>query len=1099
MNRKKNIYLISIFIILFSLLITSQKKFSLNSFGKKIICFYLEKKLNSKVHFNTVSISLFGKQKVTNIEIQNQYYTFLGKNVSINQSIFSLLTHFYIKNINIENFYFKIKEIEKEKKLNKNKKNIINFFSKIETINLINGTITLQNINDLKENSFQEVFFSKSENKISSSGKILNPNNQGHFFINITMQPLINVSINILNFPLYLFFNSEKKINSNDTHEYIDLTFSTQQNILEGNIQSKNIEGFIQGHIEDNSLILNEKTSYLILKNKFFINFLNKKFNNYIKINNENLEIYSYIKEGIFNFKNIKNSTFTIINEIKLLELSTENNKTFYIKNIKIKNTKSKSLSYSSFVKGTINYKNLNSSFNISITNLFSLEKEKNILINEFSISESLINEFLPVYIKEITSSLDIINITGKLNFLKKLSCGNIDLKSKNLSAKITISHKLCNYKTTLSGFYIPPKDFFSYIHNIPKIKFNICGDLEENNIYFSNFLGKIFSDNFFINIKTKICPYNKKITTNDIFFSLQGKFDGVLFKIHSLPLLNIDNGYFDLCFNGKHNNLLGSSLLNIDVIDSNKNSSSFLLSLEKISINNFFSRGKINYHDFQSSFNGNIKNFSLETLESTGLISFPIPSIIDKNFFISFSGNIDEKSNNFLSLESKISNQNLNISNQWNFNQSLETIPSSKSYIELIITPKNYENIINKTSIKPDCLLDENILITAELYPFYNPYKKQIKGSFFCKSITFKSNSTKEKILINDTNGELKVNLEENFLEYRLKGIRDKNSFIELEGIINKPPHDSPIYKGNAIIKSFPSFFSFGILPIPLSLKESLEQLSGKIMTQLFTWNLQNHNGTLFYNFNSPNIKAEIPLEIHNKFISLSDTVKLHLLLNKTFIDIISKDFNFFTIQENKSLPISLTIEKSNVFIPIHPYDFKDVTINSAHLDIGKIQIIKNDKLKQLLDFLKMQNQASLMEAWITPIYFNLKNGILSYKRFDLLINKVIHLAFWGKTNLLNNYVNLTLGIEPFTLEKILKINNLPKNGFFLVKIYGPIDNPSIDWSSAYSRLGILSAAASGGHLGNLFGNVLDKFLSTLGGQTPPPTTKPFPWEENK
>lgn len=1101
MNRKKKIIYLSIFVVIFfSLFITTPKILSAFPLGKKTICFYLEKKLHAKVTFSTISLSFFGKQNIKNFEIHNEKYTFISNDLSLNQSLLSLLLYKKIKDINIEDFFFKKNLRLKTTQIQKtNNRDIFSVLDEINTITLSQGTIVLQNVDVFQESSFQEVFFSKSKNKILSSGKIFNDNNQGHFFIDITIQPLMNISANILNLPINLLFSQEQDKNIFLEPEYINATFSTQENVLTGNIQSKNIEGFIKGYLENASIVFKEPHSYILLKNELPIYFFNKNLKEYIKIEEKNIDIYSYVKEGVVSLKNIKNSTFNIISEVKSLKLSTKDNKSFFLKDLKIKNIKTQFSSCSSYLEGLISYKDTNSKFNISITNLLFSEEEKNILINHLSLPENLISEFFPEPIKKFSSPMNIITITGKLQFLKKLLTGNIDIQASNLSAKGKIFYKSCMYKLNLSGFYIPSQNFSSYVHNIPKINFDISGELSKNDNYSLNLLGKIFSERFFINAKTKIHSLNKKIKTNEINLVIQGKFDNILCKISSFPLLNIDNGYLDFQFNGQNNSLIGSSLLEISAVDVNKSTPPFLLSLEKFCIDNLVSEEIINYHNFQSYFRGKIENFSTELLEAFYLIPFSLSSVIGKNSFINFHGNISEKTDTFISLESSINTQNLSINNQWFFNKSLEITADSKSHIELSLTPKNYENLINKFSISPDCLLHEKTLLVMDLQPSHNFDEKQLEGSISSQSLRFQSKTSKKEITIQDIVGNLKVNLKNKSLIYELKGLIQENSFIKLGGLIKHPFQDNSLYNGKATLKKLPSFFSLGMLPIPLSLKESLEHLSGITMTQLFEWNIQNHNGTFSCHFDSPNIQAKIPLEIHNKFITLADTANFHLFLNKSFIDILMKDFSLFTLRENKSLPVSLVIEKTNVFIPIHPYEFKDVIVGSAYLDLGRIQIVKDDKINQLFDFLKLQDNSSLMDAWFTPIYFNLKNGVISYKRFDLLINEILHLALWGKTNLLNNYINLTLGIETSRLEKILKVTNLPKNSFFLVKIYGPIDNPSIDWSSAYSRLGILSAASSGGHLGNLFGSVLDKFLSALGGQTPPPTTKPFPWEENK
>ena len=52
------------------------------------------------------------------------------------------------------------------------------------------------------------------------------------------------------------------------------------------------------------------------------------------------------------------------------------------------------------------------------------------------------------------------------------------------------------------------------------------------------------------------------------------------------------------------------------------------------------------------------------------------------------------------------------------------------------------------------------------------------------------------------------------------------------------------------------------------------------------------------------------------------------------------------------------------------------------------------------------------------------------------------------------------------------------------------------LDWSSAYTRIGIIMTRTAGG-LGYILGGLIEQIVTALGEEpTPPPSTTPFPWQ---
>ena len=257
--------------------------------------------------------------------------------------------------------------------------------------------------------------------------------------------------------------------------------------------------------------------------------------------------------------------------------------------------------------------------------------------------------------------------------------------------------------------------------------------------------------------------------------------------------------------------------------------------------------------------------------------------------------------------------------------------------------------------------------------------------------------------------------------------------------------------------------------------------------------------SGPLDIHISASNLKFEAPFSLSNGNLLLRDTLKAEITLTQEVSETFLVDVYPLLIEAARSdHPLRLNIASAGFFLPLRPFAFERMQASSVIIDIGEIFVKNGGQLQKLIDFLKIKNitHSGVMSAWFTPIYMSLQNGIVTYKRFDMLLAHTAHLASWGQINQIHETVNMVLAISAATLKNRLGIQGLEKENMFQIRLRGKIDNVDVDWSSAYSRMAIVIAKTAGPP-GLIIGSLLELLGGNLGEEpTPPPTTSPLPWK---
>jgi len=179
---------------------------------------------------------------------------------------------------------------------------------------------------------------------------------------------------------------------------------------------------------------------------------------------------------------------------------------------------------------------------------------------------------------------------------------------------------------------------------------------------------------------------------------------------------------------------------------------------------------------------------------------------------------------------------------------------------------------------------------------------------------------------------------------------------------------------------------------------------------------------------------------------------------------------------------PVTLTVQKENFEIPIDPYDIKGIEVGEAKAEFGTV-ILENGGVLQALLALLRTNTGNQVTATITPVLAQVKNGIATYERTDIILDNRISVVTWGKIDLVQDQVNMVLGLPAETLRKVLNIQGLAKDYVMQIPVEGSTAAPKVNWQKAGRDIALL---LTGGRLDQKMPGAGSLLQGILGGSSP-------------
>ncbi len=261
---------------------------------------------------------------------------------------------------------------------------------------------------------------------------------------------------------------------------------------------------------------------------------------------------------------------------------------------------------------------------------------------------------------------------------------------------------------------------------------------------------------------------------------------------------------------------------------------------------------------------------------------------------------------------------------------------------------------------------------------------------------------------------------------------------------------------------------------------------------------NIVDGNGPLTGKIDAENFHSSFDGEWQTNIFTLRSPSLTTFLLTKEISRALLSDVNpFFLTGAEARNPITLRIDSEGFTLPL-PFSWDSFRILNASLNMGKIICQNEGSLPHIFSLMKQGkfSGSQQIEIWFTPVDFSIEKGMLSADRMDFLIANSIHLCSWGEIDLVNDRLDMILGLTKDALQASFGIKGLPENYVMKVPIQGSTKNPSIDQGSASAKIATLLAIQTAGKklpFGEIWGTIGSKFVSD---SSIPPAKRPFPWE---
>lgn len=686
----------------------------------------------------------------------------------------------------------------------------------------------------------------------------------------------------------------------------------------------------------------------------------------------------------------------------------------------------------------------------------------------------------------------------------------NYLLTSQTIRMEGKVEGALSNLNFDLGGNRLVMGKAAPYIGNSVEFQFNGKAHLSQEGISILRLNGTLLSPYY------RAVIQGKGANLHSIELTAKGEIIELPFK-EEYPEITFQKGEFAITACGRSNRILGTGSIKTQGHTSEI----------RFEITDFIQNDHLDIKKANISFNCALNHLPVALLDPLLPGEWDLKTLLGKAVTIHAKGNYTPSQAERGTIELVAQGEGLEASISLVIDETLNIGPNRETFIHWTLTPERYRSLITSLSPShtPIFQLTKPARLSLSIQELTCPVKP-LEGfsKFLCQTgligdlkvgtLTFMSYQTQEYLVIKEMHGKIEgVNFSEAISLYFGGKLFAQNiphseeasfeftgkmiDFWTSEGKLNR---SGLALDGNLKLDLLPVRQVTEIFAIDSETKELLQAILGDLVNARLEGRISQLTGPLTVDIKSSNFKATLPLMVQPHMIHLRDHVTAEITLTDAVNKTLIRDINPLLIAGAYSdHPIKVHLSPEGFMIPIAPYSLQGVQIAKGVIDIGRIRIRNGGQIQLLMDFLKAKEitPEGEMEAWFTPIYFNLRDGVASYNRFDALLAQTAHIAMWGSINLINNKVRMVLGIDATTLQKRFNISVKP-NEMFQIKMRGTTEKLDLDWSAASTRIGYLVAKTSTGPIGQIVGGILEQIVTALGEEpTPPPTTSPFPWEK--
>lgn len=260
-------------------------------------------------------------------------------------------------------------------------------------------------------------------------------------------------------------------------------------------------------------------------------------------------------------------------------------------------------------------------------------------------------------------------------------------------------------------------------------------------------------------------------------------------------------------------------------------------------------------------------------------------------------------------------------------------------------------------------------------------------------------------------------------------------------------------------------------------------------------------HEGAFRGKLESPRLNSEVACLLKEGTLTLEKPITAEYTLTPEAGVVLLKDINPLLVTAARSeTPIKLHIDSKDFSIPVKPFSLETMKIRHIKLEPG-ILTCKNGGMLSLLTGIFKLSPATSEEVtlWFTPIYVEVKDGIVNCKRSDALLADAFPIATWGTINLIENRIDMILGLSGTAIARGFAIPKLDPQYMVQIPIHGTTQSPKIDSGLATTKIAALKLQQHRSNTTSLIGGLLEVATTMVekDAPVPAPTTHPFPWND--
>ena len=334
-----------------------------------------------------------------------------------------------------------------------------------------------------------------------------------------------------------------------------------------------------------------------------------------------------------------------------------------------------------------------------------------------------------------------------------------------------------------------------------------------------------------------------------------------------------------------------------------------------------------------------------------------------------------------------------------------------------------------------------------------------------------------------------------------------DQEAYIFLKGMMQNLWDDKGINlkEANIEIESRLQQLPLDILEHISSTKEMGEKLATvvgpKLNAELKAKLIKMKEGEIQATVKGAHLQSEISSSVKQGKLYLNKPCTVRLEVTPKAGKVLFKDVNPLLASGVKTdHPIEVLIDNRDFVLPMQPFTKQGIQIKKVTVNLGKLQVKKGGAMDIVCALLNLSSSKE-MDLWFTPLFLEVRNGVVYCSRVDALLDQTIQIASWGTIDLVSDKVDMVVGVFGDGLRRSLRLEGLDPNYVLQLPLKGTTSTATIDRTRATAKIASLRLREANNPTQALIGGLLG-LAAHVGEQeapVPPPTTSPFPWQTRR